>query len=367
MRYDDLVKFSLQAPGSIPHFAVVPIIILIAAIVIAFIGGGWGQAFLVSVLVILEVSLSFDNAVINATVLRRMNEFWQKMFLTVGIVVAVVGMRLLFPVAIVVATAGLSYGTVVDLILNHPAEYAEKLHAAHPAIAAFGGAFLLMIFLDFLLDEAKKVHWLNFIEQPLAEGGRLKTMSTMITLVALIWVSSTWAGEDSSRVLFAGVVGLLTYLTVRGFSQLFERIGTRDHGTKQADGKIVKMAGKAAFFLFLYLEVLDASFSFDGVIGAFAITSNVLTIALGLGVGAFFVRELTIWLVRHDTLSEFVYLEHGAHYAIGALAVLLAVSLRYDTPDIVTGLVGVGFIAASLVSSLRHRSAVIKHTRAVSR
>jgi hypothetical protein len=246
----------------------------------------------------------------------------------------------------------------VDLILHHPAEYAEKLHSAHPAIAAFGGAFLLMIFLDFLLDEAKKVHWLDVIEKPLAEAGRLKTLSTLIALVALLVVSATWGGAEAARVMTAGVLGLVAYLAVRGFSQLFEQWGGVSEDTDvlpKSAQPVVQLAGRAAFFLFLYLEVLDASFSFDGVIGAFAITSNVLTIAIGLGVGAFFVRELTVWLVRHDTLSEFVYLEHGAHYAVGALAVLLAVSLRYEIPDVVTGLVGVAFIGASLVSSLQAR------------
>ncbi len=159
--------------------------------------------------------------------------------------------------------------------------------------------------------------------------------------------------------MVAGVTGLVAYLAVRGFSQLFEQLGgvaAKVGEAKPSSGQpVVQLAGRAAFFLFLYLEVLDASFSFDGVIGAFAITSNVVTIAIGLGVGAFFVRELTIWLVRHDTLREFVYLEHGAHYAVGALAVLLAVSLRYDIPDVVTGLVGAAFIGASFISSLHHR------------
>jgi hypothetical protein len=285
-----------------------------------------------------------------------MNAFWQMIFMTVGIVIAVVGMRLVFPVVIVAATAGLNFGTVVDLILNNPAAYAEKLEMAHPAIAAFGGIFLLMIFLDFVLDEAKRVHWINAIEEPLAVGGRIKTLSSLLALLALLAVAGTWGREHAHTVLEAGVVGLVVYLAVRGFSQLFEHIGgvSPEHG-KPAGGQVVQLAGKAAFFLFLYLEVLDASFSFDGVVGAFAITSNVLTIAVGLGVGAFFVRELTVWLVRHDTLSEFVYLEHGAHYAIGVLALLLAVSLEHEVPELVTGLAGVGFIGLSLWSSLRRR------------
>jgi len=209
--------------------------------------------------------LSFDNAVINATVLRRMNPFWQKMFLTVGMVIAVVGMRLLFPILIVVATANLKFGTVIDLILHHPGQYTHHLQAAHPAIAAFGGMFLFMIFLDFVLDEAKQVHWIAAIEKPLAEGGRLKTLSSLIALASLLVVTATWGQQDASRVLSAGVVGLVTYLGVRGFSQLFEHLGgiSPDEHADHTTGVVMQLAGRAAFFLFLYLEVLDASFSLE--------------------------------------------------------------------------------------------------------
>ena len=334
-----------------------PLLVLALGVLLVGMFGGLQQALVVAILAILEISLSFDNAVINATVLKQMNAFWQKMFMTVGIVIAVVGMRLVFPVAIVAGTASLSFGAVIDLILHHPEQYAHKLELAHPAIAAFGGMFLLMIFLDFVLDDAKRVHWIAVIEEPLSLGGRLKTLSSLIALLALLLVSATWGSDHSGTVLHAGIIGLVTYLGVRGFSQLFEHLGGVSEGESKArqGAKGVGLAGRAAFFMFLYLEVLDASFSFDGVVGAFAITSNVLTIAIGLGIGAYFVRELTLWLVKHDTLSEFIYLEHGAHYAVGALAVLLAVSLRYDTPDVVTGLVGVIFIGLALASSLQHR------------
>ena len=104
--------------------------------------------------------------------------------------------------------------------------------------------------------------------------------------------------------------------------------------------------------------MLDASFSFDGVVGAFAITDMIFVIALGLGIGACYIRALTVYLVRKGTLAEYVYLEHGAHWAIGALAVLLFVTIRVEGSRLVTGLIGVGFIGAALVSSIvRNRRA----------
>jgi hypothetical protein len=337
-----------------------PGLVLGVGILLALVTRGAGQALIVAVLAVLEISLSFDNAVLNASILRRMNAFWQKMFLTVGMLIAVVGMRLFFPIAIVVATAGVSFGKVVDLALHHPAEYAEHLQAAHPAIAAFGGMFLLMIFLDFVIDESKRLHWVDVIERPLAKAGRLKTLSTLLALLALVLVTLTWGRDEAHDVLFAGVIGQITYLFVRGLSQFFEHItGMRpEEGTVERPKlatSVAQVGGRAALFLFIYLEVLDASFSFDGVIGAFAITSDVLTIALGLGIGALFVRALTVWLVRHNTLSEFIYLEHGAHYAVGALAVLMAVSLAHDVPEAVTGLIGAGFIVMAIVASLSER------------
>jgi hypothetical protein len=100
--------------------------------------------------------------------------------------------------------------------------------------------------------------------------------------------------------------------------------------------------------------VLDASFSFDGVIGAFAITKDVVIIMLGLGVGALFVRSITIYLVRQGTLSAYRYLDHGAHYAVGALATIMVISMHFHVPELITGLIGILFISAGVWSSVRH-------------
>ena len=105
----------------------------------------------------------------------------------------------------------------------------------------------------------------------------------------------------------------------------------------------------------MYLEVLDASFSFDGVIGAFAITSDVVIIMLGLAIGAMFVRSMTIYLVEKGTLDAYIYLEHGAHYAIGALAfIMLAGMTGVHVPEVVTGLIGVAFIVWAVLASIKH-------------
>jgi hypothetical protein len=333
-------------------------------------GGGKGLA-LAAILAVLEVSLSFDNAVVNATVLVRMSPFWQKIFLTVGVAIAVFGMRLLFPLLIVGITAKLGPIEAVRLALekgdpDKHGTYGYLLHQAHPAIAAFGGMFLLMIFLDFVLED-RELAWLRWIERPLARIGKLDQLSVIIALGTLavaaytLGQSADTAQSDRiSTVLISGVLGLGTYLLVSSLDSFFEEEEEDDFEHELEKKQALHVVGKQAFFLFLYLEVLDASFSFDGVIGAFAITSDPIIIAIGLGIGAMFIRSLTVFLVRKRTLSEYVYLEHGAMWAIGALAVILLITIEYEVPELVTGLIGVAFIGAALFSSImrnRHEAA----------
>ncbi|MFI8971572.1 DUF475 domain-containing protein [Nocardia asteroides] len=342
------------------------VVITVISLVVAYLYGGATALALCAILGILEVSLSFDNAVINATVLERMSEFWQRIFLTVGVVIAVFGMRLVFPLAIVWITAGLGPIEAFDLALNPPPDdapyfpdgspsYETLLTDAHPQIAAFGGMFLALLFLNFIFEE-REITWLSWLEKPLAKAGKLDMLSVVVAGTGLILTAEFLAkDEDRSTVLVAGLLGMIVYIAVDGLGSMFH---TEDLETS-GPSTLVKATGKAAFFMFLYLEVLDASFSFDGVIGAFAITSDPIIIALGLGfIGAMFVRSITVYLVRQGTLSEYVYLEHGAHWAIGALAAILLVSIGVHVDELITGLIGVAFIGAALISSImRNRKA----------
>ncbi|MEU6170415.1 DUF475 domain-containing protein [Streptantibioticus parmotrematis] len=355
---------------------------VITVIGLAFAGliWGWSGLAVVAILSVLEISLSFDNAVINAGILRKLNAFWQRIFLTVGVLIAVFGMRLVFPVAIVAITAKINPIDAVKVAVNDPDRYQHLVTNAHPAIAAFGGVFLLMIFLDFILEE-REIAWLAWLERPLAKLGKLDMLSVVIALVALLVAAMTVATavplhgghgtvDKTATVLLAGVAGMVAYLVVGGISGFFEEQledeedaedaedGAEDSGgagvntAKKSGTSVLGLAGKAAFFMFLYLEVIDASFSFDGVIGAFAITNQIFQMALGLGIGALYIRSLTVFLVRKGTLDDYVYLEHGAHYAIGALAVILLVTIKYEINDVITGLVGVVLIGAAYLSSV---------------
>ncbi|MBF6350218.1 MULTISPECIES: DUF475 domain-containing protein [Nocardia] len=340
------------------------IVVTLLSLVVAFLYGGPTALALCIILGIMEVSLSFDNAVINATILEKMSEFWQKIFLTIGILIAVFGMRLVFPLAIVWITAGLNPVQAFDLALNPPADdapyfpdgspsYETLLTDAHPQIASFGGMFLAMLFLNFIFAD-RELTWLSWLERPLAKVGKLDMAAVVVAGTGLVLAAEFLAADDDrSTVLLGGLLGMIIYIAVDGLGSMFH---AEEHAEEAAGGPsgLAKATGKAGFFLFLYLEVLDASFSFDGVIGAFAITSDPIIIALGLGlIGAMFVRSITVYLVRKGTLSEFVFLEHGAHWAIGALALILIVSIGVHVNELITGLVGIAFIGAAVISSIR--------------
>lgn len=308
-------------------------------------GGTLGLLWIIVVLSILEVSLSFDNAVVNATVLRDMDEVWQRRFLTWGILIAVFGMRILFPLAIVAIAAGLGPIDTINLSLNDPERYEQIVSSAHVGISGFGGAFLAMVGMKFFFDADKDVHWIAALERNLTKFSNVPAVEIALLLLVLWGISSLLTPEDSLTFLTAGVLGLVTFILVQGVGRLLELHEEK----KRAAG----MAVKSGLGGFLYLEVLDSSFSFDGVIGAFALSNNMIVIALGLSVGAMFVRSMTIHLVQKGTLAEYRYLEHGAFWAIIALGGIMLSSVVFHIPETITGLIGAALIGLSLWWSVR--------------
>ena len=295
-----------------------------------------------AVLAVLEVSLSFDNAAVNASILKDMTPVWQQRFLTWGIAIAVFGMRVVFPIVIVMVAASLGPIDAVRLALSEPAEYQRIVSDAHIGLMGFGGAFLGMVGLKFFFDSDKELNWINAIERPLAKVADIEALSIGLVLLATWGTSTMLTDADALTFIIAAIGGLLTYLVVEIVNHLLEP-------PTPSSGDVAK----AGFGAFLYLEVLDASFSFDGVIGAFALTNNLIIIAIGLGIGAMFVRSMTIFLVRKGTMSEYRYLEHGAFYAILALAVIMYINTFAHIPEVVTGLIGAVLIGLAFWSSVR--------------
>lgn len=319
----------------------------IAALIAAVWGFGFKALFVAVILIIVELTFSFDNAIINAKILSRMSKFWQQMFLTVGILIAIFGMRVVFPIVIVMVTASLGWNEVIDLALNHPKEYAHELELAYPKIAAFGGAFLLMLALHFFLDDNRKTLWFTSLERTLQRFAT--TWMPALVALAVVGILALLPFNDyKQETLIAGGLGVLTYSLIHGLVGFFERLQRKGLGKTKA---VAEQTGAVAFTSFLYLEILDASFSFDSVIGAFAVTNEVLLIALGLGVGAIWVRSLTVFMVRKGTLASYKYLEHGAHYTVFVLSAVLLLGIFFHVPEVFAGLVGIGLIGSAIVSS----------------
>ena len=334
------------------------IIISLLALIFVYIYMGWQAALLTLALMVIEITFSFDNAIVNAKVLMTMSKFWQNIFMTIGILIAVFGMRIVFPIVIVMVTAGLPWNDVINLALNDQEAYAAAINEAHTSIAAFGGMFLLMLALHFFFDHTRKTLWFPAIEKRLLSIGKW-WMSAAISLLLLCIVTFLPFNAHPTETFVAGVVGILTYLGIFGLSAYFTK---RHEASEKKAGKKLLKTGMAGFSAFIYLEILDASFSLDGVIGAFAVTQNVVLIAIGLGVGAVWVRSMTLYMVRKKILHAFRFLEHGAHYTIALLAIVLLLGLFFAIPEAVAGVFGVLIIGASVIASKRAEKKIIDVT-----
>ncbi|PHM17918.1 MAG: hypothetical protein CJD30_03930 [Sulfuricurvum sp. PD_MW2] len=318
-------------------------LIMALGLIAGYFLGGVAAIYITFLLIVLEISLSFDNAVVNAKVLETMDPIWQKRFILFGLPLAVFGMRLVFPLAIVSLVTGMGLFETLQVAIDDPERYEAVLKTTETTIFAFGGAFLLMVFLDFFFEE-RDIKWVTFVE-----GSKVMEKFSgvaNIELITAIMVGITLGHiTQDFGIVLAFMYGVL----------LHSLLGMLDHFLSSDTVK----SGVAGF---IYLEILDASFSFDGVIGAFALTSNIFIIMIGLGVGAMFVRSITLYFVEHKVLSHFRYLEHGAHYAIGILAVIMLMKITTEISEMVTGTIGIALIAAAFAHSLwENRQANLEH------
>src|SRR3989344_2205465 len=297
--------------------------------------------FTVALLCVLEISLSFDNAVVNATVIKKMDDVWKKRFLLWGMLIAVFGMRFLFPVVIVSIAGGISLMDSVSMALQRPDDYAAMMIDSHLAVSSYGGAFLLMVALHFFLNAEKDMHWFAIIERPFVKFATVKSSEIMVALMIILFIYNFMETSVQSTFITSSLYGVVTYLVVHGLSELL------------GDDRMKNIKWMSSGFgLFLYLEVLDASFSFDGVVGAFAVTKQLYEIMIGLGVGAFFVRGLTLYLVDNEKLEQYQFLEHGAFYALAALALFMLLDHFFHFPEWITALTGAAILGASILGSI---------------
>jgi hypothetical protein len=321
--------------------------VALAALAGGFVVGGTQGLIVVALLGVLEIAVSFDNAIVNATVLARMDRYWQRMFMTVGVLIAAIGMRLLLPLIIVAIGAQLTPWRAVDLAYSDPTRYHDLLLAAQPGIAAYGGIFLLMIAIAFFREE-REVHWWPLVERRLPALLDHRGAPQLIALLFTATAGATVPAPMREKVVLGCVFGLLCH---QGIKLLSDRVADR----ADADGASrprPTVQGRAALLLFIYLELLDATFSMDSVMGGFSVTVNIALITLGLAIGAGYIRALTIYVVRRGTLEQYRYLEHGAYYSIALLSMLLLWEIWRDVPDWITACTGAVVITSAWLTSI---------------
>ena len=300
----------------------------------------------------LEVALSFDNAIVNAKRLEKMSEKWRVRFLTWGILIAVFGTRFLFPILLVCIFAHTPISTVLDWVLNDTAKYEECLHMIHAPLVSFGGAFLFMLFFHYFLNPTKdaQTFWIRPLERKLSTLGRVRFLPGTLTCLAVAAETAFVEAQMREEVFLSGIAGVACYALINFFVGAAENSG----------GKV-----GAGFAAFAYLELIDTSFSLDGVLGAFAITKDVVIMSTGLAIGAMFVRSFTVYMVERRTLKSFAHLESGAHWAVGALATAMFISASAEIPEAIAGLSAMVIILSSLATSMlkKRRDAKLKKTR----
>ena len=349
-----------QAPAS--RFRTFGFAITTTLLIVAFVTyqGGLRDTVTVVTLIVLEMVFSFDNAFVNSRLLKHLSPGAQKLFLWLGIFIAVFVIRFAVPIVIVMFTADLGFRQTIDLAVQNPTLYGEELHKAGPAINAFGGTFLVLLGIAYFFDEEKDVHWFAWLERKLAPLGQIKYIEVFMMLVSILVMAFTVPGDTAARfaVVVAGLLGLTLYI---GLDLLESAIMRKKKDEDEEDeaapadnsNEVKILTGAMAGAMLFRLEIVDASFSFDGVIGAFAITSSILLIMPGLGSGAVWVRSFTIHLLQTGALKTFKYLEHGAMWAILFLGLTMFVRLYgYELPEWFTGSIGLVFIGSAFFTSI---------------
>lgn len=317
--------------------------IAFVGLILAYFIGKFEAIYICFLLSILEISLSFDNAVVNAKVLKNMAPQWQQRFIVWGIPIAVFGMRFLFPILIVAVASKISMFDTFLLALNDPDKYHEILSIHKNEIYIFGAGFLIMVFFDFFFNKKREIKWILLIEDNFLTKfmTNLPNISAIIAVIFGIFVVYLTQNLTYALAYFSAI---LIHMIICSFNETLSKNGVKN-----------------GLMGFLYLEMLDASFSFDGVIGAFALSENIFIIMIGLGVGAMFVRSITIYLVKKQTLNSLVFLEHGAHYAIFALGVIMFAKIFYEISEVITGTIGFMFIFVAFLCSLRYKKNDLRH------
>lgn len=262
-----------------------------------------------------EVITSIDNAIINAEVLRGMSQKARRWFLLWGFIFAVFVVRGLLPLFIVwLANPQFGLLEVFFAAFSQDPKIAQAIEQTSPLLLLAGGVFLIFLFFNWLFLEPKN-YGLKGEKFFHAQGAWFFAVVSIL-LTIIVW----FALQKDPMLGFAAVVGSTTFFIIHGFKQFAEEQERKLIGGHVSD--ISKIA---------YLEVLDSTFSIDGVIGAFAFTFSIPLILLGNGLGAFVLRKFTVSNI--ERIKKYIYLKNGAMYSILFLGMIMILdSFGYHIP-----------------------------------
>lgn len=257
-----------------------------------------------------EIISSIDNAIINAEVLTTMSAKGQRWFLWWGLLIAVVVVRGLLPWAIVWATSPTlgPIGALTSTFSNDPAIY-EVIERSAPILLSGGGIFLLLLFLHWLFLEPK--NYGLYGEKFFHSKGIWFFAVASVVLAAVVW----FALQREALMAFGAVLGSTAFFITHGFKQ------NAAHSERRLIGEARQQQNLSDMSKILYLEVIDATFSIDGVLGAFAFTLSVPLILLGNGLGVVVLRQLTVSNMKR--IKRYCYLKNGAMYSILFLGLIM--------------------------------------------
>jgi uncharacterized protein len=336
-----LKRFKVEQKSIITYFYGFFAVWFIATILL-FMYGGFFAVYQGTILSVLELSLSFDNAIVNATILATMGLVWRKRFLLWGMIIAVFGVRFVFPILIVYFSTSMGFIDSFNLAITNPDEYERVIESSHHIIMSFGGMFLLMLFLKFIFDENKDLHWIRMIEDfavKLSKIGDIKILFILSSMIGITYLAPDHVvmGDEMVKInkieiLAPMLIGVIAFYLIEFFKGFIERKSlTSEADSEQTDTKITQLSG--GFVSFLYLEI---------------------------GIGAMAVRSLTIFMVEREVISKYIYLEHGAMWSIGLLSLSMLVQIFYHLPPmLITTFALVPIILAFIHSIYKNKEFIL--------
>lgn len=292
-----------------------------------------------------EIISSIDNAVVNADVLATMSPRWRKWFLFYGIAFAVFVMRGLLPLLIVYFSApGITLADAFAATFSSSGQAKQIINAQKPILLAAGGVFLIFLFVHWLFLETKR--YVFFLERHIHKHYYFWFYAVVsLMLLVIVWTTLRLAPS----IALGAVVGSTSFFIVSGFK---ENVAQKERELLHASRESGKTNDAVDISKVLYLELIDATFSIDGVLGAFAFTVSVPLILIGNGIGALVVRYFTVHGVK--TVQKYAYLKNGAMYSIGFLGIIMmAESLGREIPLWVSPVIT--FCVVGLFLYLSHR------------